>query len=416
MMSLVFLCPVFCGEVANSRFLMLAVMTYEACGWSSLLVACADQNHGREASVSLKKIAWLFGVPMVLFAGIVFSLYGHYLGDISHKDGPWSSFGSLLSGVFTLVGAGATIGTLVYLSHQNKEMQKVTQAQLDTLTFERYINHRKLFTDQLNELVATQKNVFTFRDPSHLYNSIFTMNSPHHCEFSVPPTYDENGDGTNHVGLLYRKLERIKSALDLAQPDADDVDQLVHDLIDLSYDLLMIEPVGNRRIGDVVLMDSVYGFNIFALNEFIDPAVKIANMIFRFTNNAVIDGQLIQGNSYFVREEMLNVFFPESKKTSLKVFNNIVGLDILISVFMISQKLYDGNNYLFPNTVNLLRQKLFSVDEVNGLALKDNFDDVLNVCCNEVAQRLLIMTPQDEHYNEAREVDKRLMFLVSRNG
>ncbi|MGP5465199.1 hypothetical protein ACTXNP_02405 [Pseudomonas helleri] len=366
--------------------------------------------------MSLKKIAWLFGVPMVLFAGIVFSLYGHYLGDISHKDGPWSSFGSLLSGVFTLVGAGATIGTLVYLSHQNKEMQKVTQAQLDTLTFERYINHRKLFTDQLNELVATQKNVFTFRDPSHLYNSIFTMNSPHHCEFSVPPTYDENGDGTNHVGLLYRKLERIKSALDLAQPDADDVDQLVHDLIDLSYDLLMIEPVGNRRIGDVVLMDSVYGFNIFALNEFIDPAVKIANMIFRFTNNAVIDGQLIQGNSYFVREEMLNVFFPESKKTSLKVFNNIVGLDILISVFMISQKLYDGNNYLFPNTVNLLRQKLFSVDEVNGLALKDNFDDVLNVCCNEVAQRLLIMTPQDEHYNEAREVDKRLMFLVSRNG
>lgn len=354
---------------------------------------------------------------IILIAGcVLFTMYGIYLPYFSNEHAAWSSFGSLLSGFFTLTGTVATIATLLFLSKQNKDQQKVTQAQLDTLTFERYINHRKLFTDHLNELVATQKNVFTFRDPSHLYNSIFTMNSPHHCEFSVPPTYDENGDGTNHVGLLYRKLERIKSALDLAQPDADDVDQLVHDLIDLSYDLLMIEPVGNRRIGDVVLMDSVYGFNIFALNEFIDPAVKIANMIFRFTNNAVIDGQLIQGNSYFVREEMLNVFFPESKKTSLRVFNNIVGLDILISVFMISQKLYEGNDYLFPNTVNLLRQKLFSVDDVNGLAVKDNFDDVLNVCCNEVAQRLLIMTPQDEHYNEAREVDKRLMFLVSRNG
>lgn len=416
MMSLVFLCPVFCGEVANSRILKTPVMTCEACGWSSLLVACADQNHGREAGVSLKKIAWLFGVPMVLFAGIVFSLYWYNLGDISHLHEPWSSFGSLLSGVFTLVGAGATIGTLVYLSEQNKKMQEVTQAQLDAFKFERYLNHRKLFNENLSELLTTQKHTFAFRDPSHLYNEIFPENSPHQCVLSVPPTYDENGDGTNHVGLLYRKLEKIKSALDLAQPDADDVNQLVHDLIDLSYDLLMIEPIGNRRVGDVVFMDSVYGFNIFALDEFIDPAVKIANMIFRFTNNPVMDGQLIQGNSYFVREEMLNVFFPVRKKTPLNVFNNIVGLDILISVFMISQKLYDGNNYLFPNTVNLLRQKLFSVDEVNGLALKDNFDDVLNVCCNEVAQRLLIMTPQDEHYNEAREVDKRLMFLVSRNG
>ena len=366
--------------------------------------------------MSLKKIAWLFGLPLLLFAGIVFFLYWYNLGDISHKHEPWSSFGSLLSGVFTLVGAGATIGTLLYLSNQNKEMQKVTQAQLDTLTFERYINHRKLFTDQLNELVATHKNTFRFRDPSHLYTSIFPMNSPHHCEFSVPPAYDENGDGTNHVGLLYRKLERIKASLDLATPDADDVDQLVHGLMDLSYDLLMIEPIGNRRVGDVMFLNSAYGFNIFALNEFIDPAVKIANMIFKFTNNPVIDGQPIQGNSYFVEEAMLKVFFPVRKNYPLNVFNNIIGLDILISVFMISQNLHEGNDLLFRDTVNLLRQKLFSVEAVNGLAVKENFDDVLNVCCNEVAQRLLIMTPQDDHYNEAVEVDRRLTFLISRNG
>ncbi|WP_189659078.1 hypothetical protein [Pseudomonas amygdali] len=365
--------------------------------------------------MSLKKIAWLFGVPMVLFAGIVFYLYGHNLGDISHLHEPWSSFGSLLSGVFTLVGAGATVGTLLYLSHQNKEMQKVTQAQLDTLTFERYINHRKLFTDHLNELVATQKNLFAFRDPSHLYNSIFTMNSPHHCEFSVPPTYDENGDGRNHVGLLYRKLERIKSALDLAQPDADDVNQLIHDLIDLSYDLLMIEPVGNRRVGDVVFMDSVYGFNIFALNEFIDPAVKIANMIFRFTNNPVIDGQLIQGNSFFIKEAFLKTFFPERKKIPLNVFNNIAGLSTFVWVYIIAQKMHVDNEPFLPSSVKLLRSKLFSVDSVNELAEKENFDDVLNSCIHELKRKLSGMTHKDEHFIQAMEFDSRLRGLIDHN-
>lgn len=415
MMSLVFLCPVFCGEVANSRFSELPVETYEACGWSSLLVACADQNLGREASVSLKKIAWLFGVPLVGFAGYVFYLYGHNLGDISHQHEPWSSFGSLLSGVFTLVGAGATIGTLVYLSHQNKKMQEVTQAQLDAFKFERYLNHRKLFNENLSELLTTQKHTFAFRDPSHLYNEIFPENSPHQCVLSVPPTYDENGDGTNHVGLLYRKLEKIKSALDLAQPDADDVNQLVHDLIDLSYDLLMIEPAGDRRVGDVVFMDSVYGFNIFALNEFIDPAVKIANMIFRFTNNPIIDSQLIQGNSFFIKEAFLKTFFPERKKIPLNVFNNIVGLSTFVWVYLVAEKMYVGNEPFLPSSVKLLRSKLFSVDAVNELTEKENFDDVLNSCIHELKRKLSGMTHKDENFIQAMEFDSRLRGLIDHN-
>lgn len=353
---------------------------------------------------------------IILIAGcVLFTMYGIYLPYFSNEHAAWSSFGSLLSGFFTLTGTVATIATLLFLSKQNKDQQKVTQAQLDTLTFERYINHRKLFTDHLNELVATQKNVFTFRDPSHLYNSIFTVNSPHHCEFSVPPTYDENGDGTNHVGLLYKKLERIKSALDLAQPDADDVNQLVHDLIDLSYDLLMIEPVGNRRVGDVVFMDSVYGFNIFALNEFIDPAVKIANMIFRFTNNAVIDGQLIQGNSFFIKEAFLKTFFPERKKIPLNVFNNIAGLSTFVWVYLVAEKMYVGNEPFLPSSVKLLRSNLFSVDAVNELTEKENFDDVLNSCIHELKRKLSGMTHKDEHFIQAMEFDSRLRGLIDHN-
>lgn len=188
------------------------------------------------------------------------------------------------------------------------------------------------------------------------------------------------------------------------------------DLIELSHDLLMIEAAGNPRVGDIIFVDTRYGFNIFALKEFIDSALKIGNMILRFTNNAPIDSQLVQGNSYFILEASLKVFFSHRKDFPLQVSNNIVGLDRLVAVYLIAQKLYDGNQYLFPRTVDILRRKLFSVDEVNELTAEEKFIDVLNVCWNEVAQRLLIMTEQDEHYNEAVEVDKHLVYLSSRNG
>ncbi|RMO65482.1 hypothetical protein ALQ37_200068 [Pseudomonas syringae pv. aptata] len=353
---------------------------------------------------------------IILIAGcVLFTMYGVYLPYLSHEHAAWSSFGSLLSGFFTLTGTVATIATLLFLAKQNKDQQKVTQAQLDSLTFERYINHRKLFTDQLNELVAIHKNTITFRDPSHLYNSIFTMNSPHHCEFSVPPVYDEDGDGTNHVGLLYRKLEGIKSALDLVQPEASDVEQLCHDLIDLSYDLLMIEPAGNRRVGDVMFRDSAYGFNIFALNEFIDPAVKIANMIFKFTNNPVIEGQLIQGNSSFVKEALLRTFFPRRTKSSLNVHDNIMGLSTFVWVYLVAQEIYVGNEQLLPDSVRKLRIKLFSIESVNGLAEKANFDDVLNSCIHELKRKLSGMTHEDEHFVQAMEFNSRLRGLINHN-
>ncbi|RMV76462.1 hypothetical protein ALP05_00678 [Pseudomonas caricapapayae] len=359
---------------------------------------------------------WIWMGFIILIAGcVLFTMYGIYLPYFSHEHAAWSSFGSLLSGFFTLTGTVATIATLLFLSKQNKDQQKVTQAQLDTLTFERYINHRKLFTDHLNELVATHKNTFTFRDPSHLYNSIFTMNSPHHCEFSVPPAYDENGDGTNHVGLLCRKLERIKSALDLAQPDADDAEQLVHDLIDLSYDLLMIEPVGNPRVGDMTFVDSVYGFNIFALNEFIDPAVKIANMILRFTNNPVIDGQLIQGNSFFIKEALFKAFFPKRIKIPMNVYDDIIGLSTFVWVYLASYKIYVGNDLLLPRTVKLLRERLFSIDSVRGLASKVNSDFVINVSLHEVKRLLSDMKHEDDHFLLVKEIETRLGNLVIHN-
>jgi hypothetical protein len=174
----------------------------------------------------------------------------------------------------------------------------------------------------------------------------------------------------------------------------------------------MIEPIGNRRVGDVVLLESFYGFNIFALEEFIEPALKISNMIFRFTNNPVVDAQLIQGNSYFVREALMKMFFARGYKSTLTIIKNIVGLETLVWLFMVSQNLYVGDHLLLPKTVTLLRSKLFSVDSVNDLAIKEKLNSVLDVCCHELKLKLVDMNHMDEHFKQAMEFNFYLDNLV----
>jgi hypothetical protein len=368
---------------------------------------------GRDTPVSLKQILWSFGIVLGVFAVIVFGLYWWKLGLISTDHTAWSSFGSLLSGVFTIVGAGATVGTLLFLGKQNHDMQEVTKAQMATLTFERYTNHRKLFSDHLQELVALHKNAFTFRDPSSLYNAIFPENSPHNCSFAVPPTFDVDGDGENHVGKIMSKMKTLKAYLDLAQ-FKDDADEFALLLIDLSYSICMIEPAGELRDGDVKFLERFYGFNIYTLDDFVKPCLSICNMILRFTNNPLLDVRAFNSNSRYVREGMMKHFLFPSKRHAMKVVSRIKGIHILAFVFFEAQRLREGTAYLFPDTVKQLNVKFVSADNVNTLADDSVFTDMLNVLLHEVTLKVYEMDKSLDYYNDAVRVNENLIALINR--
>lgn len=273
--------------------------------------------------VSLKQILWSFGVVLGAFALTVFGLYWWNVGPISSDHTAWSSFGSLLSGVFTIVGAGATVGTLLFLGKQNHDMQEVTKAQMATLTFERYINHRKLFSDYLQELVALHKNTFTFREPSSLYSAIFPENSPHHCSFTTKPAYDENGDGTNQLGEMLSKLRRLKDFLHQSQFDENQPQELALLLITLSYYVFMIEPTKPAEEGDIRFLKNEYGINIYSLKNFIDPCLSIANMLLRFTGNPQVDVRDFNSESRFVREALIKRYHLQRGKHAITVHSEV---------------------------------------------------------------------------------------------
>lgn len=355
-------------------------------------------------------------VVIAALGGKLFYTYAQTFPYVSNKHAAWSSFGSLMAGFFTLTGTVATIATLLFLARQNKEMQKVTQTQMDTLTFERYINHRKLFSEHLQELEVLHKHSFAFRDPSSLYSEIFPDNSPHHCSFAVAPAFDSGGDGENHLGKLLWHMNRLKTYVDQAEFKEGEADDLAMLLISLSYYICMIEPAGELRDGDVTFKDQFYGFNIYTLDDFIKPCLSICNTILRFTNNPVINVRefLASSDSRYVREALMRRFMLNPNRTITKIFSRIKGINLLAFVFFEAQRLRKGAAYLFPETATLLSEKFRSADAVNALADDSVFNDMLNVLLNEVTPKVQGMGKKLEYYNDAARVRDCLHGLISR--
>lgn len=337
----------------------------------------------------------------------LFSTYAEKLPFVSNEHTAWASFGSLLSGFFTLTGTVATIATLLFLARQNKSMQKVTQAQLDTMTFERYISHRKLFIDLLTELEMNCGKVFKFRDPTLLYNSVFPNNSLHHCELSVEPTYDENGDGTNHLGKMYAKFSKVKSLFDLPTFPNQKGHELIKELIDLRYEMLMIAQTSPSREGDVTLHGQEQGFNIFHLERFMQNAVKIGNMIFRFTKNPDLDIREFKIDSAIHRDYFIKAFYVEQQKSDLTIVKQNKFLSDLAWVRESVAALKEGDEIMFPDARKHLDFKFGSFSRLEELVDRVILLGLVNICLTDIKSKYDKMSG-GEHFKTVGEIHTKL--------
>ncbi|NLS55338.1 hypothetical protein GJ675_17095 [Hafnia alvei] len=162
------------------------------------------------------KLLWIaifiFGVvpPVIILVLYDYSVSGEYFSllskginiSLSKKSGDWSNFGSLLSGVFTLLSAIASLATLIFLLQQQKKndqerseqlrIQKEIQdknnlhleAKKELMKFEMYKTHKEMFDDVLNKIEIASSG-FKFKDRNSLYNKIFTNNSFFNIEIKV---------------------------------------------------------------------------------------------------------------------------------------------------------------------------------------------------------------------------------------
>ncbi|OLY72233.1 hypothetical protein AU074_13745 [Pseudomonas sp. ATCC PTA-122608] len=322
------------------------------------------------------KLQWiwiLMGFVILIVGCVLFKLYGHYLGPISNDHAAWSSFGSLLSGFFTLTGSVATIATLLFLSKQNKDQQKVTAAQLSAMTFEQYINHRRLFMDRLAELQATLGQTFVFDDGDKLYSKIFPNNRPTNLEFTAVPDSDEASE--NLLGRMHAHLTSLDEMLWKPQWKEEDSHDLANLLIRV-YDDLHIKWIGEAFDGDIQFFGKNTGINIYSVDEFTHRAKSIFNSLLFYTGNSQFEG-FNKGNSRFAREALMNLFNGNHRlREAFKVVKIIPCLEIMERLFFITDDIRGpDHNWIMQHTFRTLESAFASREDVmtlrDGLYVKE---------------------------------------------
>lgn len=308
----------------------------------------------------MRKGYWLFFsftalVSLVLPITILF-IYRHSLtglsldfnfDGISHESDKWSDFGSLLSGVFTLSGAIATLMTLIFAIHQNNKLSDEAEKrsrddaataqkneifvdlQKEKITFEKFRIHQQAFNELLDRLERDTGHNYQFISRYELYKKIFPTNTFSNVRI------EENE--VSSVGL--KDLMDLSRSMVRKFKDGNyvsDARGLVDDIISLQNTLL-VNVIRQTNEGDVTFAGkyiivneadifsalSFYAATINAINLFCNSGVEI-----RLTDEINLPLLVISLNKFtsnIINTKSRNPSYPYGYIKSSKI-NNMVGI------------------------------------------------------------------------------------------
>ena len=353
---------------------------------------------------------WIAMVLLIVVLGyFLFSTYAEKLPYVSNNHSAWASFGALLAGFFTLTSTLATVATLLFLARQNKGMQQVTQAQLATMTFDRYISHRKLFIELLEEQEKSSSHRYRFSDPTLLYNAVFPQNSLHNCELTASLVFDENGDGTNQLGRIFAKLVRIRETLAKPSSDGREGIDLILDFVDLRHDLLMIEQAEDLKEGDILFGGMKQGFNVFMLDSFVRDAVKLVNVIFSFAKIPTMDVDQFRSCSSALRDSLIKRFYHERPKGGFTVHTDTKFISELVWVWA-SLSVVSGEDEAFVVARRKINECFSSCSSVSRLKDNSSLRALIDGCLYDVNSKYKDMI-SGENFTLVAEISRRLQDL-----
>lgn len=356
---------------------------------------------------------WIgLGILLTMLGLILFGMYWYHLPVISSDHAAWSSFGSLLSGFFTLGGVLATIATLLFLNSQNQNQQRFIDWQIKTQTFEQYINHRKLFIERLGELQTVCENKIRFHNPERTYNKIFPNNNPTQLEFEVKP--NRSTDNENLLGRLGSRLERLDEMLDKSQWNGEETKELV-DLLFFTSSDLQIEWIGDASDGDLLFDRKNIGINIYSLDEFAGRAKTIYNSFLFYTGNPPFKG-FGKGSSRYVREALMKYFNSlHHPKHTLIALKATPGLAVMERMLFVTDSLRGPDlNWIMQNTFRTLESIFNSREDV--IKLRDDIfvHELLSIGCQESSLGMIQFGEDDKRFPMLKHCWEEMNTLLAR--
>ncbi|POA28174.1 MULTISPECIES: hypothetical protein, partial [unclassified Pseudomonas] len=348
------------------------------------------------------------GLGVVGFGAVLFTLYGINLGPISHEHAAWSSFGSLLSGFFMVASTGATVATLLFLAHQNKQIQKtnteqqwVTKAQLAAVNFEQYVNHRRFFMERLKELQSKFGNTFVFENSDSLYNKVFPRNSPTNLEFEAEVVTDTVS--RNYLGTLNYYLSELNNFTKSPDWENDGGRRLMGKLVNLS-EALNLRMENEVSEGDLEFGGKRTAINIYAADEFVSIAKAIYDSFMFYTGNKDFEGfDMPMGRS--ANDSLIKYFLSNKNYPDVvRVLKPLPGLEILedtyLNLYIIDQKHFA---YLQP-TYTALMEIFSSRANVVKLRNKVFFVELIETGCSNAADAMSEARKDDPDYDMLKKI------------
>ena len=351
----------------------------------------------------------------ILIILVVFTVYGLSLGSLSHEHAAWSSFGSMLAGAFTLFGTTATVGTLLFLNAQFKEQQKVTAKQIQAVTFEQYVNHRKLFFERLKEIEESLDGKIKFKNHDNLYHNIFPQNSPHQCLFTVEVVSGALAK-VGDLSDMHSNYMLLTGMLEKSQWLPIEADNLVKHLIMMPNSLSFLN-IDVEYDGDMELEGYNFGINIYSIDEYVNRVTTILNAFLTFTGNSPVPSIDHHAESSELRKALMQNFEGRyAAKHGLVPIKKIKMIDELARLhFWIDQAKDTAGQRMFLEAWQKLNILFSSKLKVNELKDSRTYKEMIQTFFNELHLVQGKTVPNshefkmvDEYFTKLREIENGL--------
>lgn len=316
-----------------------------------------------------------------------------------------------------VASTGATVSTLLFLAHQNRQIQKtnskqqqVTEAQLAATNFEQYVNHRRFFAERLTELEITFGNSFKFEKRESLYNKIFPNNSPTNLEFTAK--VDSSIDNQNYLG----KLNSILTKLDDFSRDPDWKNSGARRLIGLLIDLneaLDIRMINEAYDGDVNFSNSRTAINIYSPEEFIGIARTIYNSFMFYTGNPKLpEYHAVMGRS---ASDSLMEFFLRNTGASnpSSIVKVIPGLALMEKIYFNLYEIDLSHFQFMQPSYGTLVEAFASREAVMRLRDRLLVEHLAESGCEQTSKALAHAPEDDTHFDLLKDTNELFLQLLS---
>ncbi|MCL9775692.1 hypothetical protein [Vibrio methylphosphonaticus] len=203
-----------------------------------------------------------------------------------------------VSAIATVFAAFGTISTLVFLTWQNinektallhaeKKQQDMWDSQAESINFQKYQTHKKMFDKMLDGLESKYDGEFEFFDRDSLYHNIFPMNDFSHCSTKIDIDSNSEIEPDSLRDILYLYNQLISDLEAYATTPAQKQNRLLH-----------------QHLGNILSMTSILRVNFISKNEIGDVKVDIEKgfliiNVFRPIHTQVVLQEVLRGICVF---------------------------------------------------------------------------------------------------------------------